>query len=272
MADSFIDQARLLVPWMPEELLQSWVDAYSEFGQDANLAKAAIRRHPAYEDYFPGNLRPDGSVRNDEGVYASTFEGYHRVVLEAGLNPELFAAQMIGLYEGDTSVTEFQQRVSAVRTRILDNIGEVRGTFGEFYGIDDLEDTAFVAAALDPSIGNDILNRRIDISTVAASGRSAGFSIGRDFASRLIDRGFDQQTAERNLFDPARTLVPSLARSAQQFGVDKTFDFDEFADAAAFADPIQTRRIRRLRSQESAPFTRSGIQRDQSGLTGLQER
>lgn len=268
----FYSYAQAIVPWLPPGLLDTWVDAYIESGRSTAVALARVRQDPTYDDYFPGNRRPDGTVRRPEQEYVSTFEGYNRVLIEAGVNPRLFTSKMVALYEGDTSVTEFQQRVSAVRTRILDNIDEVRAVFGEFYTVGPFSDAVFVAAALDPDVGNDILNRRIDIAQVAGSGRHAGFYIGRDFATRLVNRGFNQTSATQNLFDPARALLPGLEASAWRFGVDDTFSFDEFAQAAAFGDPAQQRRIRRLRSQEASLFTPSSFQKDGQRITGLVEQ
>lgn len=269
-AVSFFDQARVLFPWLPDQLVQVYADAWAET-DSRDVAYATVVADPQFDAFFPGLKRADGTLRMAPAEYVSTFEGYNRALLEAGVNPQFFEQQFVGLLEGDVSVAEFQQRISTVRTQVLDNVDGVRNFYAQEFGLSDLTDAALVAAAIDPALGDDIFNRRVDISQVGGEAAQSGFTIGRDFATRLVSAGVNQQAA-RGLFGAAANQLPSLQRSAARFGVDRTLDLHEFTDAAVFQDPLQSQRISRFIRQEQSQFTRSGVRRNRDRLTGLQER
>ena len=268
----FFDMARVLFPWLPDVLVQVYADAWAATDSQG-VAFATVVADPQFDNFFPGLKRPDGTLRMSPAEYASTFEGYSTVLREAGLNPAVFVDQLAGLFEGDVSVAEFGQRVSTIQTQVLDNIEGVRNFYAAEFGLTDLTDEALVAAALDPTgLGDDILNRRINIAQVGGQAAAAGFTIGRDFAQRLVSQGLSQAGA-RQVFGLAGTQLPGLQRSAARFGGDDlTLELSEFTDALVGLDATQRRRISQFQAQESSLFTRSGLRRDRAGLIGLQER
>lgn len=267
----FFEQARILFPWLPDSLVRVYADAWAETDSQ-QVAFATVVADPSFDSFFPGLKRSDGTLRVPIEEYVSTFEGFNRVLLEAGLNPGLFTDQLQGLFEGDVSVREFADRVSQVQTRVLDNVEGVRNFYAAEFGLTDLTDAALIAAALDPTgLGDDILNRRISIAEVGGQAAQAGFTIGTDFARRLVSQGVDQAGA-RGLFGQAANVLPGLGRSAARFGVDRTFELGEFTDALVGLDPTQNQRLRRLSAQERAQFGTGGVRRSGDRLTGLTER
>jgi len=268
----FFAQARVLFPWLPDALVQVYADAWAET-DSPDVALATTIADPQFDQFFPGLKRSDGTLRVPVAEYVATFEGYMTVLREAGLNPGVFSDQLGDLFAGDVSVSEFQQRVSTVRTGVLDNIEGVRNFYAAEFGLTDLTDEALVAAALDPTgLGDDILNRRITVAQVGGQAGASGFAIGSGFASRLVSQGLTQQGA-RQVFSQAGTQLPGLQQSAQRFGgTDQTFELEEFTSALVGGDATQRRRISRLQSQEQSLFTRSSLRRDREGLSGLQER
>ena len=68
--DEFLREARALLPWLPESLIQIYVNAFSET-QSNDIAIAEVRKSPEYAQVFPKNTREDGTVRLSEQDYAA---------------------------------------------------------------------------------------------------------------------------------------------------------------------------------------------------------
>ncbi len=268
----FFERARALFPWFPDQLLRVYADAWADTDSQ-EIALATVVADPRFNNFFPGLKRSDGSLRFLIEEYVSTIEGYNIQLREAQLNPAMFADKFVDLIEGDVSVDEFGARISTIRTQVLNNIEGVRNFYAAEFGLTGLSDEALVAAAIDPAgLGDDILNRRINIAQVGGEAAAAGFTIGLDFAQRLTSQGLDQAGA-RQVFGLAGTQLPGLQRSAARFGAgDLTLELSEFTDALVGLDAQQRRRISRFQAQESSLFTRSSLRRDREGLIGLQER
>src|SRR6056300_890592 len=120
MAD-FLTEARALYPFLPEGLLNLFQEKYVEFDKNVDLAVGAIRQDPQYVDYFPGNVRADGSVRLSEAEYGAVLESYKDDLRRFGINPDVFADNFGQLVEGDVSPTEFQSRLNTVYSGIEQN-------------------------------------------------------------------------------------------------------------------------------------------------------
>lgn len=272
MALDFRARARLLFPWMPNRLLDIFTSSWEDHG-DAGLALLEMRQHKAYEQFFPGNRREDGTIRLSEQEYLSTIESFERTILEAGVNPSLFSDQFSSMIAGDVSANEFRDRVSLVTTQILQNIDEVRQAFAFEAGVDDLSDAALFAIVFDADVGNDILNRRISLAQVSGEAFRFGFGFQSELAGRLVSSGIRQDAAS-DLFSQAGERLGVLDALVHRFNErDPDFGLGEFADLF-LGDVAQRQRVRRVLEREQSSFSPLGAPtRLQSGeFFGLERR
>ncbi len=264
--------ARLVAPWLPEELVDVFADAWAEFG-DSNLALAAVRQHESYDSHFPGIRRDNGSLRMTEQEYMAQRDAYSILLLEYGINPSIFEGRFTGLISGDVSAGEFATRLESAYTQIITNFDEVREVYARFYGLE-MSDEAIFASFIDEEVADAILNRRIAISQVGGAAALAGFGLNANFAERLVNAGLSQDTALQ-FFGRAANEIPTLSRLATRFNdPDKSVDVTEFAEQGIFQDPTQIARFRRLFAAESSSFTNQEFARfNESGaLGGLTQR
>ena len=161
-----IEQAGQLVPFMRNKgnLLQTYVDTWAETGND-QLALQAVRDSDEYETYFPGNYRIDPStgqqagIRYTEAQYTALTDAYDRAFIEAGLNPDVFRDAEVypALVAGDVGSQELTARINSARQAFIDNplAEEVRAYYAQNFDIE-MTDSALLASALDPSVGEGI--------------------------------------------------------------------------------------------------------------------
>lgn len=270
----FREQAGLLFPYLPAHLLDIFADAWAQYG-DANLALAAMRQSSAYDSFFPGIKRPDGSLRMSEAEYFSRIESYDKAFRGWGLNPDLFRSKYVSFIEGDVSGALLSNRIAAAHEQIFQNIPQVREVYAQYAGVQ-MTDEAILASFLDPDIADGILSRRIAVSQVGAEAAARGFQINLPFAERLTFAGIDQARA-REFFAEAEGRLPTLDELSRRFhDTDPDFDLAEFADAVVFQSAGQVRRVRRLLAAESSLFSdQLGTVRmtgDDLALTGLSPR
>ena len=271
--DSTNTDYAVLMPWMPDELIAIYNEAFIEYGDPA-MAWAFVRQSAEYAVHFAGNRREDGTLRMTEQEYASVKEGYSDVFRSIGLNPELFKGQYVALIEGDVSPDElFRDRVMPIYERVIESTPEIMAYYADAYGVE-MTPAAILAAALDPdTVGTQILNKQIALSEIGGEAASSGYDIDIEFAERLMDEGLDQVAAD-SLFKKAENMLPMLnTLAARHADPDDEFDLSEFVSAELFADPGQRRKIRRLMAQESSTFT-GGAQVDYlrsrtGGIAGL---
>lgn len=265
----------ILMPWMPDELIQVYNEAFIEYG-DPEFAWAAVRQSPQYEQYFAGNRRDDGTVRMTEQEYTAVKEGYDDVFRSVGLNPNLFNEQYVDLIEGDVSPDELMRdRVLPVYERVLEATPDIMARYAADWGLE-MTPEAILAAALDPDrVGAAILNKQIALSEIGGEAASSGYDIDIEFAERMLEAGLDRGMADQ-LFAKAEYLQPVLSTlAARHADPDDEFDLEQFVGAELFQDPTQRRRIRRLMAQESSTFT-GGAQVDFArsrigGVAGLSD-
>lgn len=268
-------RARLSFPWLPEPILARFTDAWIELG-DPELALAKVRADPTYQQYFPGNRRADGSLRLSEADYYSTVLGYRDVFSDYGLNPAEFESR--GLFakaiEGELSVNEVARRARGIFSSIEGDIPAIRDFYATNYGLADITPAAVFASAIDSTIGEDILARRLTSAQIGGVASSFGFARTRDEAERLAGLGVDRAQAQQ-LYSRAQAQLPGLQSYAERYGdLDPTVDIDEFELAAVSDDVTQQRRFARLVASEQASFTGyEGVARDRGGaLIGLRQR
>jgi len=262
--------------WMSgTPLEQIWLDEWFVTG-DGNLAMEAVRQSPVYNQFLPGNRREDGSLRYDENTYFGLIESYEDTLLSVNLNPDIFRHLFVDNIEGLTSPAEFAGRVNAVYERVVQNLPETAEWAANAFGLDNSVQ-GILAMAIDPGVGQAILDRRIAMSEVGGAAAAKNFTVGVDLAERMVQFGLDTTAESLDYFAQATDIIPAISVLAQRHAdPDDSFDLTEFTNAQLFGDPEQRRRMRRLMDQERASFGADAalaIRQNQEGsLTGLMER
>ena len=262
------DGYSLFMPtWMTETgLADIWQEAYIETG-DATLAIETVRHDSAYDAYFPGNRRDDGSLRYEEGVYFGILESYEDALLSVDVNPDLFKERFGDLIAGLVSPTEFVNRVESMYESVIESSAQIRDFYANNYSID-MTDSAIVASFLDPDIGMAILDKRIAVSQIGGEASVRGFNVSKEYAESLQRSGIGRGEAQE-FFGDAASLVPTLSvLAARHADPDDEFNLEDFTQASLFDDPEQRRRMRRLVAQERSTFTGGAALDFRRGRTG----
>ena len=272
---TYAELAQSLYPNMPPDILELFANEWARTG-DPQVAIAEVRRSPAYEIAFPGNKRPDGTVKFDEVTYTGLKESYIGTLQEYGIprntSVDLLTDRFTGLIEGEVSAREFAQRVDAVYQGIQENIPEVTEFYRENFGLELTPEAIFVGA-LDPTVGEEIVAGRITTAQIGGEAARAGFEITGDFAQRLQRAGISQAQA-RQLFTSARAELPRLQELQARGGVEQPeqFTLEQFTEAAVFQSPEELEEIRQLEAEEQSRFAPiGGAARRGRRVTGLVE-
>jgi len=272
---TYAELAQSLYPNMPPDVLALFANEWARTG-DPQVAIAEVRRSDAYEIAFPGNKRPDGTVKFDEITYTGLKESYIGTLQEYGIprntSVDLLTDRFTGLIEGEVSAREFAQRVDAVYQGIQENIPEVTTFYRENFGLELTPEAIFVGA-LDPTVGEEIVEGRITTAQIGGEAAKAGFQITGDFAQRLQRAGISQAQA-RQLFTTAQTELPRLQELQARGGVEQPEEFtlEQFTQAAVFQSPEELEEIRLLEAEEQSRFTPiGGAARRGRRVTGLVE-
>lgn len=245
-------QAAALYPYLPPALLDLYADFWDDSG-DPTLALAELRADPQYTTFFPGIKRADGSLRMSEAEYLSTLDGYRLALGQFGLNPSLFENRFVEMIEGELTVSEFADRLTAAYEGIISQAPELMAYYAENYGIS-LTPEAVFASFIDPELGDSILNQRIAVSQIGGAAAIQNFDLDLEFAEQLRQSGLSFAKAQEH-FAQAAFLLPTLDVLAGRFDLDTDFDITEFSLAGVIGDPQQLKRINRLRAASTSEFT-----------------
>jgi hypothetical protein len=272
---TYAELAQSLYPNMPPDILELFASEWARTG-DPQVAIAEVRRSPAYEIAFPGNKRPDGTVKFDEVTYTGLKESYIGTLQEYGIprntSVDLLTDRFTGLIEGEVSAREFAQRVDATFQGIQENIPEVQAFYREQFDLDLTPEAIFIGA-LDPSVGEEIVAGRITTAQIGGEAARAGFEISGEFAQRLQRAGISQAQA-RQLFTTAQAELPRLQELQARGGVEapEEFTLEQFTEAAVFQSPEELEQIRLLEREEESRFAPiGGAARQGRRVTGLVE-
>ena len=122
---------------LPDELLNIYVTAFVESGNDAQQAIQAVRTSNAYQTTYPGNLNPDGiTTKYTEAEYSQVIDGYKRKFESIGINPDVVLTndRKKQLVENIVSPDELGARVNTVYTNILTGIPAVKEYYQRNFG------------------------------------------------------------------------------------------------------------------------------------------
>ena len=275
--EEFMQLAKSLYPYLPDSIINKYVDYLSESDRNTDVALGKLRQDPIYDDFFPGNKRADRTVRYNEAEYLAVKESYKLSLEDYGLNAELFDDTFSNLIAGDVSPSEFKTRIDVVFEGIKNNIPQVKEFYSANYGID-LTDEAIFASAIKPDLGEQILNKQVSVAQIGGEARRAGFGseISLAKAQELQAAGLTQAQA-RQLFQEAQRDVPRIQelqqRGGEEVAEDDLFDVEDFTEAAVFRTPDQLEEIRILEAEEETRFTPlTGPARRGGRVTGLTQQ
>jgi len=272
--DEFLQLAKSLFPYLPDEVINKYVDYYAESDKNIDVALGKLRQDPIYDEYFPGNKRADRTVRYNEAEYLAVKESYKLSLEDYGLNPEFFDDTIRNLIAGDVSPSEFKTRVDVVFEGIKSNIPQVKEFYSANYGID-LTDEAIFASAIKPELGEQILNKQVAVSQIGGEARRAGFGdiVSLEKAQELQAAGITQAQA-RQLFQQAQLEIPRIQELQAARGIEEEerFGLEEFTEAAVFQSPEELEQIRILEAERLSQFApTTGAARRGRRVTGIVE-
>lgn len=275
-----VESAKSLLPrWLREDptLFAAWEQGVAEVGYDDAILW--VRKTDAYEARFPGMIREDGTQRFDsENDYIALIESYERDLESVGVNPDVMRHLFVDLINEDVSSNEFfQERVKPMYDRVIRYGDDLMARYAVDHNLE-MTPEALIAAALDPNLETKIFDKSIALTEIkAASDRVFGMEETNRWSSLMEDLGNTQgfgATQAQQLFQRAGHLIPTLEiLNRRHQDPDDEFDLGDFTAASFFEDPSQTRRIRRLVSQEQSLFadTSAALRRDQrtGGVAGI---
>ncbi len=274
MAD-FVALAEARFPGLPVEFLNLWTQYY-QIGKPETQIISEVRKDPEYTNIFPGNTTPTGQVRYDEVTYNALKESYIGTLQEYGIDRSasltFMADKITGLIEGDVSASEFAQRVGSVYQGIEENIPQVQEFYETNFGVT-LDARSILAGALDPTVGEAIVQGRITTAQIGGEAKRAGFEITTSEAKRLQEAGLTQEEARR-LFSVAESQLPRLQELQAQRGIaqEQQIGLEQLSEALVFQSQEEMETIARLEEQEASTFApTTGAARTGRRVTGLTE-
>ena len=274
MAD-FVALAEARFPGLPVEFLNLWTQYY-QIGKPETQIISEVRKDPEYTNIFPGNTTPTGQVRYDVVTYNALKESYIGTLQEYGIDRSasltFMADKITGLIEGDVSASEFAQRVGSVYQGIEENIPQVQEFYETNFGVT-LDARSILAGALDPTVGEAIVQGRITTAQIGGEAKRAGFEITTSEAKRLQEAGLTQEEARR-LFSVAEAQLPRLQELQAQRGIaqEQQIGLEQLSEALVFQSQEEMEIIARLEEQEASEFApKTGATRTGRRVTGLTE-
>ena len=265
---------------LPDELLDIYVTAFVESGNDAQQAIQAVRTSNTYQNFYPGNLNPDGiTTKYTEAEYTQVVDGYKRKFEAIGINPDIVLtnARTKQLIENIVSPDELGTRVNTVYTNILSGIPAVKEYYQRNFGRT-LTDEEIIASAIDPQIGQQIVSGTISARDVVAQnvvraqigGQAllAGTDISIEAVEALRQQGLDPQSARQ-----AFNQVQNIQQQALAQGRDIP-DVQDIVEGLELGDVEDFRQVSNiLRQQLSGSAIQAGARTTQAGaVTGLIEQ
>ena len=265
---------------LPDELLDVYVVAYMDSGNDQQQAVTAMRQSNVYAKYYPGNLNPDGvSTKYTEAEYSQLMDGYERKFEAIGINPNVVLTdeRKQQLVENIVSPDELGQRINSVYSNILNGIPAVKDFYMKNFGRE-LTDAEIIVSAIDPGIGQEIVNGTITAREVVSQnviraqiGGGAllsGVDISVEAAESLRQQGLDPNKA-RQAFNQVQNVQEIAA--AQGRDIPSAQDIVEGTQLGSEEDFILVSNI--IRQQAAGSSAVGGARRTQQGqVTGLIEQ
>lgn len=249
-----IAQVKSELTWMPEELLQIYMDEWVQHESDQR-ALNAMRQSEAYEKHFPGNLREDGTVIHPESDYMAQIDSFRNTVSDFGIPADAFEHRYPELIQEGVSAGEFRARVQRRWNQLAQSGEFIRQFYADQFGTGDISDRALLASFMDPDTNPVEWQQQFRTSVVGGTAERFGFDIALSEAETMSDFLGGQEAAQQ-FFSRAQGFLPTLGSLVERHDdPDDEFELDEFFDAVVIGDSEQRERIARLLAQEAASFS-----------------
>ena len=250
-----------LYKFFPEDVLNEYAKNWSVYGEDA-LALAVTRQSQSWKNEFGYLERDDGSLIMSELEAVADIASYKETLREIGIvDTSMFEGKFKELVAGQTSPTEFQDRINLVYDQVVDNIPGVEKLFRDTYGIDTDASTIF-AALINPDVNDELLKGNIKTLTVAAEADAAGFTGSFERFDALRKAGLTQEGA-RTLYQSAENTLGMGIQTGSEISLDTL-------EQAAIGDRTAQETVGLLGAEAAAMSSaKIGAKRKDNKVTGL---
>ena len=250
-----------LYKFFPEDVLNEYAKNWATYGEDA-LALSVTRQSQSWKNEFGYLERDDGSLIMSELEAVADIASYKETLREIGIvDTSMFDGKFKELVAGQTSPSEFQDRINLVYDKVVDNIPGVEKLFRNTYGIDTDAPTIF-AALINPDINDDLLKGNIKSLTIAAEADAAGFTGSFERFDALRKAGLTQEGA-RTLYQSAENTLGMGIQTGSEISLDTL-------EQAAIGDRTAQETVGLLGAEAAAMSSaRIGAKRKDNKVTGL---
>jgi len=265
---------------LPDELLNIYVTAFVESGNDSQQAIQAVRTSNAYQTYYPGNLNPDGiTTKYTEAEFTQVIDGYKRKFESIGINPDVILTndRKKQLIQNIVSPDELGTRINTVYSNIITGIPQVKEYYQRNFGRT-LTDEEIIASAIDPQLGQqiiagtiaarDVVSQNVVRAQIGGQALLAGTEISIEAVEALRQQGLDPQSARQ-----AFNQVQNIQQQAFAQGRDIP-DIQDIVEGLELGDVEDFRQVSNiLRQQLAGSAIQAGARTTQAGaVTGLIEQ
>lgn len=219
-------------------------------GYSGDTIGLLLRETPEYKQRFAANesRRAKGLPVLSPAEYLATERSYRQIMQAAGLPPGFYDSDddFRRFLENDVSPQEIQQRVTAASDFVNSAPEEAKAFYRQWYTTGDM-----VAFALDPDRAAPLVGKAFAASRIGGSAQAHGLDVGRDYAERIANAGFDESQASQGFGMIQQTLDNDMKLAALS---GESLTAGDLMDEIFMQDGSVTQKRRRLSEQEQARF------------------
>lgn len=229
---------------------------YIKQGYSSDTISVLLQQTDAYKQRFPANAArlKAGLPVLSPAEYLSTEESYRNIMQAAGLPTGFYdqPSDFSNLISSDVSPTELQSRVNTAAEAVNQAPADTLNYFKQFYNTGDL-----VAYALDPTVAQPLIDKRIKAAEAAALAASNGAALTQANAETIGASGATLSSLQSGVgFISAEGKTDTKLN--QMFGGDET-QADLVAEVFDNSTAASQKRAK-LAGQDKAQFTQSSGQ------------
>lgn len=243
-------------------LEQTWVDTGS-----LDQAFAAMRRHPNYDVYYPGNLLDPraGTVKFQEREYKAQWVAYEDVISDFGLDPRRYTDRIARLFRGNKSPIELRDDLTVRAEYVRQSSDMARDWLARNHGIEPTLPQMLDSLLLqEPLMPENEYRRALQASFVGGSAAEFGFDRSRERVDELMRAGLDTADESRQFYSQAAQLAPHLDVLGRRYH-DAQLGVSGLEEAVVFGRPEQQRAMERLTRRNQSAFSPGGTVASRDG-------
>jgi hypothetical protein len=257
-AQAYLEE--LLRSYGLESLIDVMKGLITQWGANTTVIMSKLRESDPYKKRFKGLelRRNSGYSALNEAEYIGLEDQYKKTMSAYGLDPAYYSQdQLAGLIGYDVSAAEVNDRIAAGRQMLMSADQSVLKELREYYGLGQQDLLSYL---LDPSIGQQVLDRRLAKAQIGGAAERYGFEVGTWDAERWVSSaagsnvsGFDLRTAGQ--MDTAMAAARRIAdRETTLAAIDRERFTDLDAIDATFGDEDKRLASERRAKRERARF------------------